>query len=246
MKALILAAGYAARLYPITKDKPKPLLTIRKKPIIEYIIQKLEKLEQVDEIMIVTNQKFFSQFRSWLENFPSLKPISLLKDNSRSTLDRCGAIGDIAMAIQQENINDDLLVVAGDNLFSFSLRPFIEFALTRRPQASIGIYNPNGGAGKMDLRRFGIVQLNGGGEIVDFQEKPAQPKSSLIAMCIYFFPKESLHLFERYLCQNGRPDEPGNYISWLAASDKVYGYAFEGNWCDIGDIDAYSEAVFTF
>lgn len=246
MKALILAAGYDTGLYPITRDKPKPLLTIRKKPIIEYIIHKLENLEQVDEILIVTNQKFCSQFQSWLDNFPSLKPIKLLKDNSQSAQDRCGAIGDISLAIKQENINDDLLVVAGDNLFSFSLRPFIEFALTRRPQPSIGIYNPNGSAGKLDLRRFGIVLLNGGGEIVDFQEKPAQPKSSVVAMCIYFFAKENLHLFEQYLSQNSRSEEPGNYISWLAKSDKVYGYSFEGNWCDIGDIDAYSEAVFTF
>jgi glucose-1-phosphate thymidylyltransferase len=243
MKALILAAGYATRLYPFTKDKPKPLLTIRRKPIIEYIINKLESLNQIDQILIVTNQKFFKQFQSWRDNFPSIKPTKLINDGSTNEKDKRGAIGDIALAIKEANIEDDLLVVAGDNLFSFSLQPFIEFANKKRPQTSIGIYNLNG---RSNPNKFGVVQLNGNEEITNFEEKPAQPKSSLIAMCIYFFPKENLHLIGHYLNQNGEYDAPGHYISWLTKSDKVYGYTFEGNWCDIGDIDAYTEAVFTF
>ena len=243
MKALILAAGYATRLYPLTKDRPKPLLTIRKKPIIEYIINKLESLEQIDQILIVTNQKFFEQFQGWLDSLPCAKPIKLINDGSINCKDRLGAIGDINLAIKEEKIEDDLLVIAGDNFFNFSLHGFIDFAQERRPRNSIGIYNLNG---RTQLSKFGVVQLNGDEEIIDFQEKPSQPRASLIAMCVYFFPKEKLRLISDYLSQNNDNDAPGHYISWLVKSDKVYGYTFEGNWCDIGDIDTYTEAVFTF
>lgn len=243
MKALILAAGYATRLYPLTKDRPKPLLTIRSRPIIEYIISKLESLGQIDEILVVTNQKFFRQFQDWLGNFPATKPVKLINDGSVNEKNRLGAIRDIGLVIEKEQLSEDLLIVAGDNLFSFGLHNFIEFADKRRSYTCIGIYNLNG---KLMPNKFGIVQLNGNEEIIDFQEKPETPRTSLIAMCVYFFPKEKLHLISDYLSQNNNNDAPGNYISWLLKSDKVYGYKFEGNWLDIGDIDAYTEAVFTF
>lgn len=244
MKAIILAAGYATRLYPLTKDRPKPLLTIRKKPIIEYIIDKLESIEQIEEIFIVTNQKFFKQFQDWLDDFPATKSIKLVNDDSVNGNERLGAIRDIDIVIKREQLAEDLLVVAGDNLFSFGLGNFIEFACKKKPQSSIGIYNLNG---KFDPGKFGVVQLNGDEEIIDFQEKPTQSVSSLIATCLYFFPREKLHLISDYLSQNHQADATGHYISWLVKSDKVYGYAFnEGSWLDVGDIDAYTEAVFTF
>ena len=244
MKAIILAAGYTNRLYPLTKDRPKPLLTIRKKPVIEYIIAKLESLEQIDQIFIVTNQKFFGQFQDWLDDFPSLKPIKLINDDSLNGNDSPGAIRGIDIVIKREQISEDLLVVAGDNLFSFGLRNFIEFAREKKPQSSIGIYNLSG---KFDSGKFGVVQINSEGEIVDFQEKPSRSASSLVATCLYFFPGEKLHLITDYLGHNLQNDAAGDYISWLVKSDKVYGYAFnEGNWLDVGDTDAYTEAVFTF
>lgn len=244
MKAIILAAGYANRLYPLIKDRPKPLLTIRKKPIIEYIIARLESLEQLDQIFIVTNRKFFNQFQDWLDDFPSLKPIKLISDDSLNGNDSPGAIRDIDIVIKREQISEDLLVVAGDNLFSFGLRDFIEFAGKKKPQSSIGIYNLNG---KFDPGKFGVVRINSDGEIVDFQEKPSRCASSLVATCLYFFPWEKLHLISDYLSHDLPKDAAGNYISWLVKSDKVYGYAFnEGNWLDVGDADAYAEAVFTF
>jgi len=244
MKAIILAAGYTTRLYPLTKDRPKPLLTIRKKPVIEYIIAKLESLEQIDQIFIVTNQKFFGQFQDWLDDFPSLKPIKLINDDSLNGNDSPGAGRDIDIVIKREQLAEDLLVVAGDNLFSFGLRNFIEFAGKKKPQSSIGIYNLNG---KFDSGKFGVVQLNGDEEIVDFQEKPSRSASSLVATCLYFFPGEKLRLISDYLSHNRQDDAAGDYISWLVKSDKVYGYAFnEGNWLDVGDADAYTEAVFTF
>lgn len=248
MKALILAGGYATRLHPLTRDRPKSLLTIRSKPIIEHIINKLESLAQIDEILIITNQKFLKQFQDWIDGFPSIKPIKLINDDTTNEKDKLGAIGDIALAIGEEKIEEDLLVIAGDNLFNFSLQGFIDFAHKRRPQNSIGIYNLNGrprfsnGAGK-----FGVVQLNGDEEIIDFQEKPTNPINSfLVATCIYFLPEEKLRLISEYLSQNNNNDAPGHYISWLAKLDGVYGYTFEGDWRDIGDIESYTEAVFTF
>lgn len=244
MKAIILAAGYPSRCYPIVKDRPKPLLTIRKKPIIEYIIAKLESLEQIDQIFIVTNRRFLSQFQGWLDDFPSLKPIKLISDDSLNGNDSPGAIRDIDIVIKKEQLAEDVLVVAGDNLFSFSLRGFIEFARKKKPQSSIGIYNLNG---KFDSGKFGVVKLNEDEEIIDFQEKPSRPASSLVATCLYFFPGEKLRLISDYLSHNPQDDAAGDYISWLVKSDKVYGYAFnEGNWLDVGDTDAYTEAVFTF
>lgn len=244
MKAVILAAGYTNRLYPLIKDRPKPLLTIRKKPVIEYIIARLESLGQVDQVFIVTNQKFFGQFQDWLDDFPSMKPIKLISDDSFNGSNSPGAIRDIDIVIKKELISEDLLVVAGDNLFSFGLRNFIEFALERKPQSSIGIYNLNG---KFDPGKFGVVQINSEEEIVDFKEKPSSSGSSLVATCLYFFPGEKLHLISDYLSQNPQDDSAGDYISWLIKSEKVYGYAFnEGSWLDVGDTDAYAEAVFTF
>lgn len=249
MKALILAAGYATRLYPLTKGIPKPLLTIRRKPIIEYIISKLESLKQLDQIFIVTNQKFFKQFQSWLDNSPSIKPIKLLNDGSTNEKNRLGAMRDVALVLTQENINDDVLVIGGDNLFSATLNEFIDFAKDIRPNNAIGVYNLNG---KYESNRYGIVKLDENKKIIEFCEKPSNANeatlnsSTLVSMCLYFFSKEKISLIQEYLKEGNDIDKAGSYIQWLSTRDTVYGYMFQGAWLDIGDIDSYTEAVFTF
>ena len=249
MKALILAAGYATRLYPLTKDKPKPLLTIRRKPIIEYTINKLESLEQIDEILIVTNQRFFKQFQTWLDNFPSLKPIKLINDGSTNEKDKLGAIRDLAFVLVKENIDDDVLVIGGDNLFSAPLNEFIDFAKGICPNNAIGVYNLNG---KYESNRYGVVKLDENKKIIGFCEKPSNGNginlngSTLVSMCLYFFSKEKISLIQEYLKEGNDIDKAGTYIRWLSNRDGVYGYTFQGTWLDIGDIDSYTEAVFTF
>lgn len=249
MKALILAAGYATRLYPITIHKPKSLLTIKGKPIIEYTINKLESLEQLDQILIVTNHKFFKQFQSWLDNFPSLKPIKLLNDGSTSEKDKLGAIRDLALALTKENLDDDVLVIGGDNLFSAPLNEFIDFAKGIRPNNAIGVYNLNG---KYESNRYGVVKLGADKKIIQFCEKPPNANginhngSTLVSMCLYFFSKEKISLIQEYLKEGNDIDKAGSYIHWLSNRDAVYGYTFPGSWLDIGDIDSYTEAVFTF
>lgn len=242
MKALILAAGYATRLYPLTLDTPKALLKIGHKPIIDYMLHRLDGLEDIDKIFIVSNDKFYKQFDDWLttKQQNGTTKIRLISDGTFLPEDRIGAIGDINLAINQELIDDDLLIIAGDNLFDFDLREFLKFALQRKPYHSICLYL---GDNHLDLSRFGIVQLSGDSEISNFEEKPDNPKSNLIATCIYFLPNQKLYLIKEYISQGNHNDNPGSYIRWLTQNDRVYGNIFDGIWFDLGDFDSISDAV---
>jgi glucose-1-phosphate thymidylyltransferase len=234
MKALILAAGYAARLYPLTKDYPKPLLEVKGRPIISHIIEKLEVVNAIDEIYIVTNNKFFLKFKKWLKSTKSSKKIVLVNDLTKNNLDRLGAIGDINFAIKQQEIKDDLLVVGGDNLFSGSLQGFLNALKKRKKNVNLGVYKLKQ---KKDASRYGVVKLDKQKKVISFEEKPQKPKSSLVAMCLYYIPKNYLNLVARYIknSKTGKVDATGSYIAWLKEKASVYGYVFSGVWFDIGD-----------
>lgn len=240
MKALILAAGYAVRLYPLTKVYPKPLLPVGGKPIIEYIIDKLEKIKGLNEVIIVTNTKFFPVFEKWARNLGSQKPITLIDDLTKNNKEKRGAIGDIEFVISKKRIKDDLLVIGGDNIFDASLKEFISFAKRKKPGSTIGIYNVKS---KSRAKKFGVVTLNHNKKIIEFQEKPKRPHSTFIAMCLYYFPKNKLHLIKEYLAKpNSKVDEVGFYIDWLRKKDLLYGFVFGGVWYDVGQIDFYKDA----
>jgi len=239
MKALILVAGYAIRLYPLTKERPKPLLPVCGKPIMEYILEKLEKLDQIDEILVVTNHKFVDKFNGWLDSIKSEKEIRVIDDGTTSNDDKLGSIGDINFAIRAENLNCDLLVVAGDNLFSFELGSFLDFARTVKPSASIGVYD----VGDTEAaKKYGILELDEAKRIVSFEEKPQSPATTLISICLYYFSKETLGLISEYLEAGNNPDAPGYYIDWLYQRVPTYGFVFCGSWYDIGDIASYHQA----
>jgi glucose-1-phosphate thymidylyltransferase len=165
----------------------------------------------------------------------------LLNDGSNSAEGRLGAIGDIKLAIEQEKIQEDLLIVGGDNLFDFNLSEFTAFAYEKIPFHSICLYLPVNN--HMDLTQYGIAQLSNDSRVLYFEEKPEFPKSNLIATCIYFFPKEKLKLLNEYLWKGHHSDTPGSYMRWLTNSDRVYGKICEGIWYDLGDFDSLSEAV---
>lgn len=240
MKSLILAAGYATRMYPLTLNKAKPLLPVAGKIAIEYIIERILEIDEIDEIIIATNEKFFRQFQDWHRQFGQInKPLKILNDQSSSETDRLGAIGDIQFVIEKEKIDDDLLVIGGDNLFEMGLRGFIDFAKHRIPASSVGLYNLKD---KEAVKIYSEVQLDKNEHIIDFVEKPKNPASTLVAKCIYFFPKSKLSLISKYINSGGLIDAPGHYISWLCRCDSVYGFTFCGQWYDIGNYEIYKKA----
>jgi len=233
MKALILAAGYATRLYPLTKEYPKPLLEIKRRPIISYIVDKLDAVSAIDEIYVVTNSKFISFFRKWVKSVKSTKKITLVDDLTKNNQDRLGAIGDINFVIDKKNVDNDLLIVGGDNLFSGSLKGFLDFVKKNIQSVNIGLYRLKQ---KKDASRYGVASLNNQKKVVSFEEKPIHPQSCLVAMCLYFIPKNCLSLIKEYAQDKKKKiDATGGYIAWLKDVTDVYGYVFKGSWFDIGD-----------
>lgn len=245
MKALILAAGYATRLYPITKEFPKPLLEVGKRPIIDYIIDKLCQIKEIDEIIVITNSRFFSHFKKWAKALKVNKRIKLVDDLTGSISDRRGAVGDMDFVIDKEGISDDILIVGGDNIFDGALCDFVAFAKKRKHSPVIGSYRVRD---IKEAKKYGVIKLDGSGRITDFKEKPRAPQSRLVAMCVYYFPKDTLGLVREYLSGNkaGRNDATGFYIDWLRKQTAVYGFVFTGCWYDIGDHKFYNKAKVEF
>jgi glucose-1-phosphate thymidylyltransferase len=244
MKALILAAGYATRLYPITKEYPKALLKVRNRPIIDYIFSKLEAIAAIDEIVVVTNAKFFPDFKVWQSASCKKKRLSIVNDLTRGNDTRLGAVGDIDFVLRKKRMKEDLLVVGGDNLFDGDLSEFICAASSNRDYPHIGVYDIKDIA---SASSYGVIKLDKKNRVIDFKEKPARPNSTLVAMCLYYFPKEKLGLIGEYLAQKGnKSDATGFYIDWLRKKCQVYGFVFKGRWFDIGDHKFYNKAKVSF
>ncbi len=246
MKALILAAGYGTRLYPLTKTYPKALLPVAGKPIINYIIGKLAQIKKIREAVVVTNDKFFLNFKEWAENSgPENASISLkiLNDETKTEGARLGAIGDICFALGKEAPDEDVVIFGGDNLFEEELDDFLEFALSRKPGVTIGVYDI---ASRQAASKYGVVSLGGSNKIIDFREKPANPGSSLIATCLYYIPYERLERFPEYAASSKEMDASGSFIGWLSRKEDVYGFVFKRHWYDIGDPQVYREADSVF
>jgi glucose-1-phosphate thymidylyltransferase len=243
MKILILAAGYATRLYPLTKHWPKPLLLVKEKPIISHIVEKVDDIPECDEIIVVTNNKFVEQFEDWAENSGFKTKITVVNDKTTSEKDRLGAIGDINFVINHAKIKDDLMVIGGDNLFSFDLKKFAEFIKLKKAMCAVGLYdikNPD------MVKHYGVVTIDKSKKIIDFQEKPKKSVSTLISMCVYFFSASALKLFKQYIELKDCHDTSGDYIKWLCKKTEVWGYEFGGVWYDIGDIVTFYHASVTF
>jgi glucose-1-phosphate thymidylyltransferase len=242
MKALLLGAGYATRLYPLTRERPKPLLPLGGVAIIQRICERIFPVPGVDRIYIVTNHRFAGHYYSWLREYEDRKkppvPIEIFDDLTNSPDDRLGAIGDIDFVIRHAKVADDLLVIAGDNLFEFRLQDFTAFA--RRKRGSAVCVKDLGSGDRASL--YGVVEVDAKGRIVDFEEKPPVPKSSLVAIGVYFYAKKHLPLFRQYLGEGNSRDAPGYYVAWLHQQIDLYAYPVEGEWYDIGDIDSYTKA----
>ena len=238
MKSIILAAGYATRLYPLTKNKPKSLLMVGKKPIIEHIIDKLEEIEELDEIFIITNDKFFGHFEKWLKNFKFTKKIKIINDKTKSNDDRLGAIGDIEFAINREKINDNILVIAGDNLFEFSLIDIIELS-KKKNSTVIALYDVKD---KGLAKQYGIVAINENNKIIHFEEKPKKPKSTLASTGIYLFKRNTLKDIREYIKRGYNTDKTGFFLEWFYKREDVCCFVSKKRWYDIGSFEQLEEA----
>jgi len=237
MKAIILAAGYATRLYPLTLNKAKPLLPVANKPIINYIVESISKIKDIDKVCVVTNDKFYKDFCIWKDSKDCIKEICIINDKTTGDNNKLGAIGDIDLVIREMKIDDDLVVVAGDNLFSHEFSKFVDFF--RENGLTIASYKyPY----KNELSSYGIVEIDKNNKIIGFQEKPKQPKSDLVALCVYGFPKDKLSVIRNYIDLGNNKDAPGYYIEWLVQREKVYSCIFTGMWHDIGSHEAYERA----
>lgn len=237
MKAIILAAGYATRLHPLTKDKPKPLLEVKGKLIIEHIIGKLEELDELQEIFIVTNNKFFEHVQQWLSGFNSTKKIKIIDDQTKSNEDRLGAIGDINFVIEKENINDDLLVIAGDNLFELSLIDVVNL-FKEKNSSVVAVYDVK----DTELsKKYGIVTMDEDNKIINFEEKPDKPKSTLASTGIYIYTKDILKDIREYI-KGHDADKPGSFLEWLYQKRDIYCFVSKERWYDIGSFEQLEEA----
>ncbi|MEM3403439.1 MAG: nucleotidyltransferase family protein [Nitrososphaeria archaeon] len=234
IKVIILAGGYAKRLWPLTLDRPKSLLTVSGKPIIDYIIEKLDAIGLKD-VTLSTNKKFESDFRRWL-NRSGRDNIRLEVEESRSEKEKLGAIK--ALSILTSGIQEDCMVIAGDNLFTSDLKGFLE-AFNELRSPIVGLYDIK----RVDLaKNFATVIIDDSNRIVSFVEKPERPETTLIGACLYILPNRILPRLREYLNGHLDKDAPGRFIEWLSKREPVYGYVLGGKWWDIGTTKSYKEA----
>lgn len=239
MKAIILAAGYGTRLYPITLNKPKAFVDVNGKPIIDFIIEKVDAVKEVDKIIIVTNSKFFQLFEDWKWNAPTSREIAIVDDLTSSNEERLGALGDLLFALEHEKVKDDLLVISSDNLFDFDLRTI---AHNPRENDLIGVYEID----TDEIKKYGVVVLNDEHKVIEMQEKPSHPKSNLASIGIYLFRRETIPLMYRYKEEGGKMEGPGYFLEWLPRHKPVHAHIFKGKWFDIGSLEVLERAKKVF
>jgi glucose-1-phosphate thymidylyltransferase len=238
MKALILAAGYATRLHPLTENRAKSLLPVGGRPMIDWIIDKIDEVDEVDEVHLVTNARFADDFSRWA----TTRDVLVHDDGTTSNEDRLGAIGDIAFVVDRQGWErDGLLVIAGDNLFDFSLADYVDFWRARDEEgaSAIALYEHHQ---RELLSQYGIVEVAADGRVKSFIEKPDNPRSNLVATATYIYDRAHVALLHAYLAEGNSADAPGSFIAWLHERAPVYGYRFAGEWLDIGDHSQLLEA----
>jgi glucose-1-phosphate thymidylyltransferase len=239
MNLILLCAGYATRLYPLTKDKPKPLLPINGKPMIEYIIDKVAAYDFIKNAYIITNNKFYGAFCTWQASYSSRVKIEVINDGTESDEDKLGAIGDLAYVIDKTKIEGETFVIAGDNLFDFELDGFFKLFREKKTLAVIGAFD----VGDRELaKQFGILGIDRDNKIISFIEKPKDPPSTFASLAMYLFSKEGLHLVNDYIDRGLNKDQPGHYIRWLAETKTIHAVVCRGHWFDIGNFESYEKA----
>jgi glucose-1-phosphate thymidylyltransferase len=234
MKALVLAAGYATRLYPLTLDKPKALLEVGGRPMLDRVLERLQAMG-VDETIVVTNAKFTPHFEEWARD---KEGVTIVNDGTTSNEDRLGAIGDIAFVLDEVQLDDDLVVVAGDNLFGEDISGFGAYG--QEVDAPVLAVHDVGDLGSMS--EYNQVEVDPEGRVLFMEEKPAQARTTLAGVALYYYPRGALPLIRQYLDEGNNPDQPGRLPEWLYQHTPVYTWRLPGEWYDIGSAETLQEA----
>jgi glucose-1-phosphate thymidylyltransferase len=236
----VLAAGYATRLRPLTDSIPKVLLPLAGRPMLDYLLDRVDAVDEIDAIHVVTNARFARDLGGWASQRSGLQPIAVWNDGTTSNEDRLGAIGDIHFTVEEAGLEgEELLVVAGDNLIEYRLEDFLRFWRQKGDGAAIAVHRvPDPEL----IKQYGVAELDADDRVVSLEEKPAEPRSDLAATAAYLYGPDHAALIGPYLDEGNPPDAPGNFVVWLYQRAPVYGYRFEGGWMDIGDPEQLLEA----
>lgn len=241
MKVIILAAGYATRLYPLTLHQPKPLLDIAGQPMIEHVIDNLSLIDGIDGICVVTNEKFAGHFQKWADHYRATKAklnFTIINDHSTDDTNKLGAIGDLHLVLTREKIDDDVIVVAGDNLFNVSLAEFGKVCRAKNAPV-LAVYD----VGNLEeIKKYNAITMDGDGRITFFEEKPQQPQSTVTGIALYYYPRAVLPLIKQYVTEGNNPDQPGRLVQWLYPRIPFYTWRVPGLWFDIGSKETLEEA----
>lgn len=236
MKCVILAAGYATRLYPLTENFPKPLLEVAGKPILDWLIDDMAGTGMVEEYIVISNHKFAHIFEEWAAKKSDVT-IRVIDDGTTSNETRLGAVKDIQFAIEQLQLDDDLLVMAGDNLLDFSLGEFMRYGKEKNATCVMRYYE----ASEARLHKTGVIEIDANDGIISFEEKPAQPKSHWCVPAFYYYTREDSRLIKKGIESGCGTDAPGSFIAWLCGQTKVYAWEMPGRRYDIGNLESYEE-----
>lgn len=245
MNILILAAGYATRLYPLTLNKAKPLLEVAGKPMIEWVLDNLAPIPDIERVYVVTNNKFAADFQAWADEYVKKQPklaFTIVNDGSTSDTDKLGAIGDIHFVLNNEKLEgSDLLVVAGDNLFN---QPVDDFAVhAKNFPATLAVYD----VGDLEqIKKYNNIETDEKGLITHFEEKPAHPTSTLTGIALYYYRADTLPLIHQYIAEGNNPDQPGRLVQWLFPRTQFGTWKVPGTWFDIGSKETLEEANVIF
>ncbi len=243
MKCIILAAGYATRLYPVTENFPKPLLEVQGRSILDRLTDDLKNVPQIEEMIVVSNHKFYHHFLQWKESVEAPFRLTVIDDGSTDNDNRLGAVKDIAFAIENQNIKEDILVMAGDNLLDFSVKGFVDFYLQKKAACIMCHYEPS----VEKLHRTGVAILDQDNRVLLMQEKPAEPQSHWAVPPFYIYPGSDLeYILEGIASGECSMDAPGSFIAWFCQKAAVYAYPMPGKRYDIGDMASYQEIQMTF
>jgi glucose-1-phosphate thymidylyltransferase len=241
VKLIVLAAGYATRLYPLTLNQPKPLLPVAGKPMMEHVLDNLMPVDEIDGIYIVTNAKFVKHFGAWADEYQTgnkARPINIIDDRSTDDSNKLGAIGDMNLVIEQAKIDDDLMVVGGDNLFSESLGGFGDYCRERNAPVT-GVYD----VGDLnEIKKYNSIEIDENDRITYFEEKPQTPRSTLTGIALYYYPRSVLPLIKQYIAEGNNPDQPGRLVQWLYPRTPFYVWRIPGIWFDVGSKETLEEA----